>query len=72
MGRHNAGTDLTDALKQAPHGADKVTSMREVGALIAAGPGKLQLHERVFYFMAYMNLTFVLLIVLILALWRWA
>lgn len=71
MGRHNAGTDLSEALKLAPHGADKVSAMQEVGALIAAGPRKRLLHERVFYCMAYMNLTIVLVIILILALWRW-
>lgn len=71
MGRHNAGGDLTEALKLAPHGREKVTTMREVGALIAATPKKRALHERVFYFMAYMNLTIVLVIILILSLWRW-
>ena len=72
MGRHNAGEDLSEALKSAPHGPDKVEGMREVGSLVAAGARKPPLHERVFYFMAYMNLTIVFLIVLILALWRWA
>jgi predicted heme/steroid binding protein len=70
MGRHNAGTDLTDALTLAPHGQDKVSAMREVGGL-AAGPRKRELHEKVFYFMAYMNLTIVLIVILILSLWRW-
>ncbi len=71
MGRHNAGTDLTEALKLAPHGEDKVSAMKEVSALTAAGPLKMELHEKVFYFMAYMNLTIVLVIILILSLWRW-
>ena len=71
MGRHNAGSDLTDALKQAPHGRDKIAAMREVGVLVAAVPRKMELHERVFYFMAYMNLSIVLVVILILALWRW-
>lgn len=71
MGRHNAGADLTEALKLAPHGADKIAAMRKVGTLIAAGSPKKALHERVFYVMAYMNLTIVLIIVLILSLWRW-
>jgi len=71
MGRHNAGTDLSDALKQAPHGRDKVTAMREIGKLIDAAPRKKELHEKVFYFMAYMNLSIVYAIVLILTLWRW-
>lgn len=70
MGRHNAGTDLTEALKQAPHGKDQLQAMRKVGALVA-GSHRLAPHEKVFYFMAYMNLTIVLIIILILALWRW-
>lgn len=71
MGRHNAGSDLTEALKQAPHGRDTITAMREAGLLVAAGPGKIELHVKIFYFMAYMNLSIVFAIVLILALWRW-
>lgn len=71
MGRHHAGTDLTDALKTAPHGAEKIAAMRQVGLLLAAGPRQKELHERVFYAMAYMNLSIVLIITLILALWRW-
>jgi predicted heme/steroid binding protein/uncharacterized membrane protein len=71
MGRHNAGNDLTEALKLAPHAEDKVTAMRVAGTLLTVGPRKAPLHERVFFFMAYMNLTIVFLVVLILALWRW-
>ncbi len=71
MGQHAAGTDLTEALKLAPHAEDKVIAMPVVGALVAAGPRKAPLHERVFFAMAYMNLTIVFLVVLILALWRW-
>lgn len=72
MGRHNAGQDLTAALKLAPHASDKIAALPEVGSLIPAGPRKAPLHERVFFFMAYMNLSMVFLIVLIIALWRWA
>ena len=71
MGRHNAGCDLTEALSLAPHGREKVIAMTAVGELIAAGPRKAPLHERVFFFMAHMNLTIVFIVVLILALWRW-
>lgn len=71
MGRHQAGTDLTEALKLAPHGADTVATMPVVGTLTVKTTRKAPLHERVFFFMAYMNLTIVFLIVLILALWRW-
>jgi predicted heme/steroid binding protein/uncharacterized membrane protein len=71
MGRHNAGQDLTEALQLAPHGAEKMAAVAEVGTLVAAAERKAPLHERVFFFMAYMNLSFVFLIVLIVALWRW-
>jgi predicted heme/steroid binding protein/uncharacterized membrane protein len=71
MGRHNAGMDLTEALKLAPHGSDKVAAMPGVGALVADAARRAPLHERVFLFMAYMNLSIVFLIVLIIALWRW-
>lgn len=72
MGRHNAGQDLTEALKLAPHGSDKVVALNKVGALLAHADHKAPLHERVFFFMAYLNLSIVFLIVLILSLWRWA
>ena len=71
MGRHNAGNDLTEALSLAPHGREKVTAMAAIGELIVSGPRKVPLHERVFFFMAYMNLVIVFIITLILSLWRW-
>ena len=72
MGRHNAGEDLTEALKLAPHGLEKVALLPEVGTLVGQAVRKAPLHERVFFFMAFMNLSIVFLVVLILALWRWA
>jgi predicted heme/steroid binding protein len=71
MGRHQAGGDLTEALSQAPHGAEVVTRLSAVGHLVSGITRPVPLHERVFFFMAYMNLVIVFLIVLILALWRW-
>lgn len=72
MGRHQAGTDLTEALKLAPHGQDKIIAIPFVGKLTPViCPRQTPLHERVFFFMAYMNLVIVFTIVLILALWRW-
>ena len=69
---HPAGTDLTEALKLAPHGEDKVLAMPLVDSLLETGINRERpLHEKVFFFMAYMNLTMVFCIVLILALWRW-
>ena len=71
MGRHNAGNDLSEALSLAPHGREKVTAITTTGELIVAGLRKAPLHERVFFFMAHMNLTIVFIIILILSLWRW-
>jgi predicted heme/steroid binding protein len=71
MGRHQAGGDLTEVLAQAPHGAELVTKLPVVGHLVLGGPRTAPLRERVFFFMAYMNLVIVFLVVLILALWRW-
>jgi len=71
MGRHQAGNNLTDILSQAPHGAEMMARLPIVGRLAAGIKHPAPLHERVFFFMAYMNLVIVFLIVLILALWRW-
>ncbi|RMG01810.1 MAG: cytochrome B5 [Nitrospirae bacterium] len=72
MKKHLAGFDLTEAMKQAPHGEDKILGFPEVGRLIKShGESKRPLHERVFYFFAYMNLVFVFLIIFVISLWRW-
>jgi predicted heme/steroid binding protein/uncharacterized membrane protein len=70
--KHFAGTDLTDILKTAPHGEEKILQMPVVAELVPLEP-KVEKppHEKVFYFMAYMNLIFVFLITFIIALWRW-
>lgn len=68
--RHDAGSDLGMALEQAPHGAEVMERVRYVGQLIPGQP-TVPMHQKVFYVMAYMNLTIVLLITLVLALWRW-
>jgi len=70
--KHLAGMDLTDALRQAPHGEDKVKAMPLVGRLVAPAEKPARpAHERVFYFFAYMNLGLVFLIVFVISLWRW-
>jgi len=72
MKRHFTGNDLTDALKMAPHGEDRVFQVPEVAELVSGvGPVETSPPEKVFYFMAYMNLIFVLLITFIIALWCW-
>jgi predicted heme/steroid binding protein len=70
--KHAAGIDLTAYLKQAPHDEDRVLRMPKVGTILSIeGKKERSKFERIFYFIAYFNLTLVLLIILILALWRW-
>lgn len=71
LNRHPAGVDLTEILSQAPHGEDKVMAMPRVGTLLAEKEPGLTPPQKIFYFMAYTNLVLVLLIVLVLALWKW-
>jgi len=72
MKKHGAGSDLTDLLKTAPHGDEKILGMPVVGSLITGETkGKPPRHEKAFYLMAYMNLVFVFVITFIVALWRW-
>lgn len=72
MVKHVAGNDLTEALKTAPHGEDKVLAMPQVGMLVTSGrkPSK-PFYERLFYFFAYMNLALVFIIIFVISLWRW-
>lgn len=70
--KHLSGHDLTDALKTAPHGEEKILSMPRVGKLLAAAEKPSRpFHEKLFYFFAYTNLALIFLIVLTIALWRW-
>jgi len=70
--KHGAGSDLTDILKNAPHGEEKVLAMPQVGRLLATGEKSVQpFHVRLFYFFAYMNLVLVFVIIFVIALWRW-
>jgi predicted heme/steroid binding protein len=70
--KHHAGNDLTDLLGAAPHGEEKILQMPEVAKL---APSETKVGksppEKIFYFMAYMNLVFVFLITFVVALWRW-
>jgi predicted heme/steroid binding protein/uncharacterized membrane protein len=70
--KHAAGLDLTESLKGAPHGPDKIFNMPLAGRLMTGGlPSKKPGYVKLFYFFAYMNLFFVFLILFIISLWRW-
>ena len=69
--KHSAGIDLTDVLKSAPHGEEKILAMPVVGRLLMEKEVKPPPHIRIFYFFAYMNLVLIFAIVFIISLWRW-
>ncbi len=70
--KHNAGQDMTDLLKTAPHGEGKVLAMPAAGnLLLTAEKPPMPFHVRLFYVFAYMNLVLTFVIVFIVALWRW-
>ena len=72
LSKHLAGHDLTDALKTAPHGEEKIISLPQAGRLIPSEEkSTAPFYERLFYFFAYMNLVLVFLIIFVIALWRW-
>ena len=70
--RHPAGVELTNFLNQAPHGEENILKMPRIGKVVSPeGKKDHSKFKKIFYFLAYFNLTFVFLIILILALWRW-
>ncbi len=72
MGRHNAGVDLTEELKLAPHGEDKISAMPVAAMFVGTAEfSGMTTPEKAFYSMAYLNLAAVFSIIFILALWRW-
>ena len=71
MGRHQAGCDLTEMLSQAPHEENKVFGLPKVGQLRSAEAPGMTPPQKLFYAMAYMTLGIVLLIIFVLACWKW-
>lgn len=69
--KHPAGFDLTRALKKAPHGIDQIEMFHVVGTFDSNKKHKKNIHQKIFYFVAYMNLILVFLILLTISYWRW-
>jgi hydroxylamine dehydrogenase len=72
--KHQAGQDLTEALKGAPHGEDVLERVPMIGELKAA-PAKTGSRrsraQRVFLAFTYINLVLTLGILLCVAWWKW-
>lgn len=71
-GRHRAGTDLTDAMADAPHGAEVLDRIDLVGP-VAAGCCKEELPKaaKVFVVLAYVNLALIAVVLFCVSFWGW-
>ena len=69
--RHLAGMDLTSALAKAPHGAEKLAGLPMPGVYDEIRKPPKTAPQKAFYFLAYMNLTLVFIVLLVIAFWRW-
>lgn len=70
--KHLAGQDLSDELAKAPHGEEKLDSLRVVGTYDASLSPSKSPPQKAFYFIAYMNLAIVFCMLFTIAFWRWA
>ncbi len=71
FGKHSAGTDLTDALKGAPHGSEVLERVKYIGDLVGEKSSTMSTVRKIFITLAYGNLVIISLIFLCVALWRW-
>jgi len=69
--KHLAGSDLTEALKKAPHGQEKLEPLNIVGSYDATKSPAKSRHQKIFYFVAYVNLVLVYVVLITIAYWRW-
>ncbi|MBW1689710.1 MAG: CopD family protein [Deltaproteobacteria bacterium] len=73
FGKHSAGTDLTEAMGGAPHGAEvleNVRYVRELSEQRSAAKRPTPAHK-VFIVMAYINLVIIFLVLGCISVWRW-
>lgn len=68
---HSSGEDLSDAITRAPHGEEKLDGLKVAGTFDASLTPQKTPVQKTFYFIAYMNLTLVFAVLLIIAFWRW-
>ncbi|MCK4910028.1 MAG: hypothetical protein KAR83_00225 [Thermodesulfovibrionales bacterium] len=69
--KHLAGGDMTEFLPKAPHGQEKLDGLEVVGTYDSSMKPPKTIHQKIFYFIAYMNLTYVFLVLFVIAYWRW-
>ncbi len=70
--KHLSGQDLTAALARAPHGPEKLAGVPVQGTYNELAEHPKTRVQRTFHFIAYLNLSLVLLVLLVVAFWRWS
>ena len=73
FGKHTAGSDLTDALKGAPHEAEVFEKVKYLGEISEKQETaqKTTSSRKIFIIMAYANLVVIFLILACISIWRW-
>ena len=71
MGRHYAGTDLSSAISDAPHGTKVFNSATKIGPASFQNFEKRTPAATTFIFMAYFILFCMLMIIFCVAYWNW-
>jgi len=69
--KHLAGGDMTEFLPKAPHGQEKLDGLKVIGTFDSLMKPPKTIHQKIFYFVAYMNLVYVFLVLFVIAYWRW-
>ncbi len=69
--KHLAGKDLTEELKRAPHGAEKLENLKVMGSYDPLVAAQKTFAQKLFYFLAYINLAVVFVTLFVIAMWRW-
>lgn len=70
--KHPAGEDLTSWMPNAPHGVEKLEGVAVVGSFDETKEQEKTQAQKIFYFLAYMNLALVFGALAVIAAWRWS
>ena len=70
-GKHRAGTDLTQAIADAPHGAEVLDRIELVGPVAEGGGEELPKAAKAFMALAYFNLLLIAVILFCVSFWDW-
>ncbi|MGD2271621.1 MAG: multiheme c-type cytochrome [Desulfobacterales bacterium] len=71
MARHFAGADLSEAMEKAPHGAEILERVKDIGPAETRLPAQTKSVIKLFVGLAYFVLFCVLIVLLCVAWWRW-